>query len=160
MNVGSVPSGGGEAVGSLATGGAGASPPATIAQVIPPPALASVALSGSSLSVQRNGQAAVKLTCTGTAASCSGQLSLTAKRVVRIAGRKRTRTVTLASVRFSIPSGRTSVVKLKLSTTARALLRALGGHLGATLAVDKTAPAPSQTLAKSVRLALVRRHGR
>jgi len=119
---------------------------------------ASVALAASTLTVQGGGQSAVKLTCTGTAA-CAGELTLMGTQRVKHGGRTHTRTVTLASARFSIPAGATTAVKLKLGSTGRRLLHAAGGHLGATLHIRKSAPAPVLTLAKPVRLLLARSHG-
>jgi PKD repeat protein len=117
---------------------------------------ASVSLNGSSVGVQGNGQGAIKLSCSGTAPVCSGELALTTKRTIRVHGRKRTQIVKLATIRFSILAGRTTTLKFKLGASVRALLRASGGHLSATAVIRKTSPSPAQTRASSIRLNALR----
>jgi hypothetical protein len=125
-----------------------ASPPATPAAVS-----ASVALAASTAQVQPTGRTALKLTCTGTASSCTGRIVLTAK----VYGRgHRSHTVTLATASFTIPAGRTSTVTLRLSAQARSLLRAARGHMSAQLALSKSSP--PQAHSRSVRLVLAHRH--
>ena len=127
-----------------ATGG----PPANAAALT-----ASVVLAANAAQVKASGQTSVRLTCSGTASSCGGRLSLTVK--VRGSGH-RLRTVTIATASFSIPVGRTSTVALKLTALGRSLLRAAHGHLNAQLGGSKTFPAPAQSLSRAIRLSAAR----
>jgi PKD repeat protein len=139
-----------------------ATPAATIASVPAlapaPPLTGAVALTNTSLTVLSRGQMAVKLTCTGTAALCSGELVLTVKQKYRSHGHTRTRTVKIGTIRFSIPAAKTTTVTLKLGSTGLSILRQAGGHLGATLTIHKASPLPALTQAKTVRLVLRRTH--
>jgi hypothetical protein len=112
----------------------------------------SVSLAGSTITVQRSGEAQVKLACASTT-TCSGKLTLTAKVTTRKGKKKQTKTQTIGTATFSIPAGKTVTIKLKLNGTGRALLSAAHGRLGATLTILKTSPAPSNTQTKSVHLA-------
>jgi hypothetical protein len=112
----------------------------------------SVSLAGSAITVQRSGQAAVKLACASTT-TCSGRLTLTAKVTTKKGRKRHTKTQTIGTVTFSIPAGKTVTIKLKLNGTGRALLSAAHGGLNATLTILKTSPGPSSTQTKSVHLA-------
>ena len=112
----------------------------------------SVSLAGSTITVQRSGEAQVKLACASTT-TCSGKLTLTAKVTTRKGKKKQTRTQTIGTATFSIPAAKTVTIKLKLNGTGRALLSTAHGRLGATLTILKTFPAPSNTQTKSVHLA-------
>ena len=117
----------------------------------------SVSLDGSTITVQRGGEATVKLTCTGTA-TCSGKLTVAASSKTKNA--KRTRTETIGTAMFSISMGRTVNVELRLDAAGRALLGADHGRLSATLAVLKSSPAPSQTHTESIWLVGEKVHGK
>jgi len=112
---------------------------------------ASVSLVGSTITVQRGGEATIKLSCAGTA-TCSGKLTLTAKSVTGKGKNRRTKTENIATAPLSIPAGKTVSIKLKLNETGRALLSAAHGRLDATLTILKTSPSPRNTQAKSVHL--------
>ncbi len=122
------------------------SPPATTA------ASGSVSLDGSSITVQRNGAAVVKLTCTGTA-TCEGKLALTAKSTTKKGKKKHSKTTTIGATSFSIAAGKTVAVKLALGAAGKASLSAAHGHLNATLTILKSSPAPAVTQTQSVHLA-------
>jgi PKD repeat protein len=128
----------------------------------PPPAgaavlSAKVALAAPTAVVQATGLSAIRLLCTGSAPACSGRVALTAR--VPAKGH-RMRTVTIATASFSIPTGRTSVVRLRLNALGRSLLRSAHGHMSAQLALSKSAPAPAEEQTRAIRLALqpVRKH--
>jgi hypothetical protein len=109
-------------------------------------ATGSISLDGSTISVQRNHEALIKLTCEGTA-TCSGKLTLAAK----VLGRKG-KTKDIGTVAFSIPAGRSETVKLTLNCIGRGLLSAAHGHLSAMLTILKAAPSPRKTQAQRVHL--------
>jgi len=93
-------------------------------------------------------RALLKLLGTGTG-KCSGKLTLKVKR--RLAS-KRLKTVTIGTASFSILSGKTVTVSVKLNATGRALLQAGHGLLNASLLIVKASPAPAQAHSASVRL--------
>jgi len=82
--------------------------------------------SGRSLVV--HGHAKVRLACSGgvVGSTCKGRLSLTFRqRIVRRVhrhGRVIQRTIVLASARYTVPSGRTRTVRLRLSHAGMRLL--------------------------------------
>jgi hypothetical protein len=108
-----------------------------------------VLLAGYTITVQSNGEAAIKLACSGTG-TCSGKLTLTAKGTSK-QGRT-AKTETIGTVIFSIPAGKTTTVKLELNAAGKTLLSADHGHLSASLRLPKSSPAPSQTHTDSVHL--------
>ncbi len=98
--------------------------------------------------VRRNGRGLVRVSCSGGNAS-SGRVELT----VRMPSKKRhPRIRVLASARFSLATGTTLVIGLRLSASGRALLKGARGRLSATLTVVRTSPAPAQTHSRGVRL--------
>jgi hypothetical protein len=101
-----------------------------------------VSLDGSTIAVQSGGEAQVKLACVG-GGTCMGKLLLTVKGVARKG--KKSKAQTIATGSFSVAAGRAATIKLKLSAVGRALLGASHGRLGATLALLKSFPVPSQT---------------
>ena len=117
----------------------------------------SVSLDGSTITVQSIHEAAVKLACTGTA-TCSGKLTLTGKSTPKKG--KKAKTETIGTATFSIPAGKTATIELKLNAAGKALLSADHGHLGATLSILKSSPAPSQTHIDSVHLVQQKAHGK
>jgi hypothetical protein len=101
------------------------------ASPLPPPAFTGVKIQRRSVALKR-GVASIRLTCSASAAAmCSGKLALTArvgaaelKRSARARGSGARRTVRLSTVRFSIASGATARVRVKLSRRGRRLLEA------------------------------------
>ncbi len=121
-------------------------PPASTA-----PETGGVVLAATNVTVQSNGMALVKLECLGIE-SCQGKVTLTAKSTVKVSGKKKTRTVVIATASFSIPSDETKTVKVNLDAAGRALLSADHGRLSASLAILQFAPSPENTQAKTVHL--------
>jgi len=127
-----------------------------------------VSLDGSTITVQGNGEAEVKLSCTGTG-MCAGKLTLTELRLAvkillekgkRTTPKTKTKTETLGTATFFIPAGKTATIELKLNAVGRALLGAAHGRLSASLTVLKSAPGPTQTLTEDVQLVQRRAHGK
>ena len=114
-------------------------------------ATGNIALDGSTITVQRNHEALIKLTCTGTA-MCSGRLTLTVKRTTGKGKKRHTKTQTIGTATFSIPAGKSETVKLTLNGTGRALLSAAHGHLSSTLTILKASPSPSKTQTHGIHL--------
>jgi hypothetical protein len=89
---------------------------------------------------------AVKLACAGTG-RCAGRLAIT----YRVRSKGRTRTVAGGSLTYSIPAGRTTALKLPLSSAARRAL-AKAGRLKTTLALTPTgASKPTRTQAVTLK---------
>jgi IPT/TIG domain/FG-GAP repeat len=110
------------------------------------------------IGVQSHGRALLKLRGTGPGA-CSGRLTLRVR--VKLAKSSRTRGVsrkyrmrTIGSAAFSIASGRTLSIAVKLNPAGRRLLRAGHGRLNASLLIVRYSPAPAQARSASVRLTL------
>ena len=108
-----------------------------------------ISLDGSTIDVQRNHEALIKLTCTGTA-TCRGKLTLTAKSAGKKGKNGKPKKIGTAA--FSIPAGKTKTIKLTLSRTGRAFLSAAHGHLSASLTILKTFPTPSTSQSHRVHL--------
>jgi hypothetical protein len=108
-----------------------------------------ISLDGSTIDVQRNHEALIKLTCTGTA-TCRGKLTLTAKSAGKKGKNGKPKKIGTAA--FSIPAGKTKTIKLTLSRTGRAFLNAAHGHLSASLTILKTFPTPSTSQSHRVHL--------
>jgi hypothetical protein len=108
-----------------------------------------ISLDGSTIDVQRNHEALIKLTCTGTA-TCRGELTLTAKSAGKKGKNGKPKKIGTAA--FSIPAGKTKTIKLTLSRTGRAFLDAAHGHLSASLTILKTVPTPSTSQSHRVHL--------
>jgi hypothetical protein len=116
-----------------------------------------VSLDGSTITVQSSGEAGVKLACTGTA-TCSGKLTLTGKGTPKKG--KKAKTVTIGTATFSIPTGKTATIHLKLNAAGKALLSFDHGRLSASLTLLKSSPAPSQTHIENVHLAQQKAHSK
>ncbi len=117
-----------------------------------------LSLTATSVTVQRDGTALVKLECLGIA-SCRGKLMLTAKVAPEAKGRKKpvgakttTTTTTIGTVSFSIAGDETKTVKVDLNAAGRALLNADHGRVDASLQILELAPGPGNTQTKAVRL--------
>jgi hypothetical protein len=90
---------------------------------------------GGALTVERGHTARVKLDCTGSKV-CTGKLILTTRTTFRIkGGKKRSHRVTIGAVRFSIPAGKVTTVKIALNATGRGLLSRDHGRLAAHVAI-------------------------
>jgi phosphodiesterase/alkaline phosphatase D-like protein len=110
-----------------------------------------VSLASTSVMAQTGGMAAIKLSWTGTATgTCSGKLTLTVKAKGKS---KRSKPTLIGTGAFSIPPGKTQIVRLKLNGAGRALLEAGHGHLSANLAILELFPDPSQAQTETVHLA-------
>ena len=124
------------------------------------PALGSVSLAGSDLTVQSDGVVLVKLDCKGDT-GCSGKLTLSVKATSRAKGREKvSRTITIGTAKFSIAAGKRATVKIELDATGRGLLGADRERLSAGLTILKTSPSPSNTHTENVQLAQERAHGK
>ena len=113
-----------------------------------------IALANTSIAVQPNGTALVKLECLGIA-SCRGKLKLRAKGTDGAKGTNgkiKARAVSIGSASFSIAGDETKTVKLDLNAAGRALLGADHGRLNASLQILELAPGPKNTQVKAVRL--------
>jgi PKD repeat protein len=106
------------------------------------------------ISVGSDGRGEVALRCTGTAPACGGELLVAVRRASGVGRHRRTRAVTIAALRFTIPSGRASELDLRLSALGRVLLRAAGGRLAASLELRRSLPAPALTAAAAARVLL------
>jgi hypothetical protein len=114
------------------------------------PNACNVSLASARITVKRASEATIKLTGTGTG-TCSGKLTLTVKTNGK-GRRKRSKTTIIGATVFSIASGKTVTVELKLDAAGRALFKAGHGRLNATLMVLKSSPAPWQTHSEGVQL--------
>jgi Trypsin len=110
-----------------------------------------VTLGGTTITVEGNGKASIKVVCRGSA-SCHGKLTLTAKSSVQVKGRQIVRTVPIGSASFAIPAGGSRTVQIKLGPVGRGLLGSGHGRLSARLAIVKLEPAPRQSQVKVVQL--------
>jgi hypothetical protein len=122
------------------------------------PTTGGVSLDSSTITVQSNGTALVKLDCLGVA-SCQGKLTLTAKVAAKAKGRSKgdgkkgsVRAVSIGSAGFSIAGDETKTVKIALNAAGRGLLSADHGRCSASLALLELAPGPVNTQTKAVRL--------
>jgi len=141
---------GGEGGGS----GGGGTAPAPVPPA-PAPALTGKVALPTAIAARKGGRAKVKLTCTGTASGCTGELLLSVKRVVRVNGHKRTRTVVIGKLKFNIVTGRATTLSMQLNSTGKRLLRA-AHHLKGLLTLKQTGPAPGKG-SVGVRVNLVRK---
>ncbi|MGA9285472.1 MAG: hypothetical protein WBV85_08515 [Solirubrobacteraceae bacterium] len=111
---------------------------------------AGVSLVSRAITVQRNGGAAVKLSCRGTV-KCVGILKLTVKtrpRKMRHPGNSEI----IAISKFAVAPHKTVKIELKLNRAGRFLLKAAHGRLSASLIIMETAPTPLHIDKQSVRL--------
>jgi len=110
---------------------------------------------GTSITVQGNGTASVKVGCGGTAA-CHGKLTLSTKNTVNVKGKLTLRTVPIGTASFSVAGGRSKTVRIRLGSVGRGLLSSGHGRLIARLSIVKLEPAPRQSQVKPVELVLER----
>jgi hypothetical protein len=107
----------------------------------PASAAGGVSLSaGGTLAIERGHTVNVKLDCTGSK-ECTGKLILTTKTTSRTkSGNKLSHTVTIGTVKFSIPGGKMTAVKIALNATGRGLLGKDHGRLAAHVAIIDAVP--------------------
>jgi hypothetical protein len=130
----------------------------------------SVSLVSTSVIVQGNDVALVKLNCLDTN-SCQGKLTLTAKVASGAKGKSKGNgedgksarvaiagaTTTIGALGFIIAGNETKMVKISLNAAGRALLNSAHGyHLSAELTILKSSPSPAQTSTENVRLVRAR----
>jgi hypothetical protein len=141
------------------------SAPASPSPVPPTPAGTSgveqsaIALASSSITVQSNGTAAVKLACVGSAA-CHGKLTLTVKITVKVKGRITSRTVPIGAGTFTIEGDRITTVRIKVGPVGRGLLAGAHGHLAGRLAMMGIATRPVPAQVRAVQILQQRAGGR
>jgi Trypsin len=112
-----------------------------------------VMLGSARITVQSGGMALVKLACTGSEA-CSGKLAVSVRTTSRKgAKKKRSRTVTIGTAKFSIAAGKTTIVKVKLDAAGRGLLEVDRGRLTASLEILEPMPGPTYNETANVHLA-------
>jgi len=125
-------------------------------EAVVPAAVGNVSLDGYTIAVRSNGEAMVKLTCTGTGA-CSGKLTLTDKSAIKRGKKGKSKseppkTETIGTTSFSIPPGEAATAELELNQTGRTLLSAGRARRNAVLTILKSSPAPSQTYTENIHL--------
>jgi hypothetical protein len=109
-----------------------------------------VSLSKRRLAVTRYRSVALRLRRTG-AGACRGKIALSYR--VR-AKRRRYMLRTIGTASFSIPSGASRVLTIKLTKAGQAWLRLHHGQASASLAIARVTPAPVLAQSASVRLSL------
>ncbi len=133
-------SGGTGADRSAASTPVGPAAPTPLVQASTPAAV----LVGTKLTVGSGGVALVRLMCGGLQ-SCTGKLTLLAKRSIRLKGHKKTtRTVTIGLAKFTIQAGSSTTVKVHLNAVGRALLSGAHGSLLSSLLIVEV-PLESET---------------
>jgi Trypsin len=113
--------------------------------------VASVAsLQSTSIAVERNGAAAVKLACAG-GMSCQGTLTLSVKQTIRRKqGKSVSRDLVIGRASYTVSAGTVTSVTVHLDSVGRTVLKSGHGRLAAQLLIS---PAGSkQTVARTVRL--------
>ena len=110
-------------------------------------ATGNIFLDRSVITVERNHEALIKLSCTGTA-TCRGKLTLTARRK----GEGKGKAKNIGTATFSVPANRSETIKLMLNATGRAFLSGAHGRLSAILTIFKGSPSPSKTQTQGVHL--------
>ncbi|HTZ63681.1 MAG TPA: carboxypeptidase-like regulatory domain-containing protein [Solirubrobacteraceae bacterium] len=117
----------------------------------PPTASSVLSPTGPNIAV-RGHEASVKVVCAGPK-PCRGRLTLLASHIVKVDGKRKTRTLAIGAATVELKAGATATVKIALNATARALLAADHGRLHARLSILQTEPAPSRTRTSVVQLA-------
>ena len=123
-----------------------------------------LSLIATSVTVQRNGMALVKLECLGIA-TCHGKLMLAVHDPVKENGvtgakGKNARTVVIGTGSFSISGDETKAVKVNLNAAGSALLGIDHGRVSASLAILEIAPSPQNTQTKTVQLVQQKARGK
>jgi hypothetical protein len=139
-----------QATGGGKSGGASGGSSGVLGFVTSASADCRVSLAKKRLAVTRYRSVALRLRRSGSG-PCRGSLALVYK--VPAKGRRfALRTIGTAS--FSIPSGTSRVVTVKLSKAGQRWLRAHHGNVGASLAIARVVPAPTVAQMASVRLSV------
>lgn len=112
-----------------------------------------VSLASIDIAVRSNGTALVMLDCLGNA-SCDGKLTLTAKNTLKAKGKRKKKTITviIGTVSFSISGDESKTVQIELDPTGRKLLSKGHRRLAARLAILELASSPQDTQTKTVQL--------
>ena len=120
-----------------------------------------VTLLGRRVPVRRGRWAALELRWKGPG-RCRGRLKLIAKThaITTKRRKKRSRTSTIATATFSVPAGKTSIVRLELNAAGRSLLVAHHGRLTVSLSILQSSSVHSQPRTETVRLARQKAHQR
>jgi RTX calcium-binding nonapeptide repeat (4 copies) len=92
----------------------------------------------------RSGRIAVALACPAGGAACTGRLTLRTAAKVKVG--KRRRTVTIATMAYTIPAGRSTTVKPKVAKDGRSLLRRTPHVRVRLTATPKTGKATTRTV--------------
>jgi uncharacterized membrane protein len=115
-------------------------------------ATGSVSVASTTVVVDRRGEATIMLTCTGSAPTCGGTLTLTAEGTIGRGRNRHSSTVTIGTISGSIPSGETTTVALQLNAAGHTLLSEAHRSLSASLTILKSSPAPSEERTEAVYL--------
>jgi Bacterial Ig-like domain (group 3) len=116
-----------------------------------------ISLASTDLGVRSTGVALVEMHCTGALVACSGTLTLAVRESPHGKGaHKSASTVTIGTATFTIASGVTTAVRLRLTAAGRALLHADHGHLSAVLTVAGSGAGAPPPRVESVHLTLQR----
>jgi len=99
-----------------------AAPPQTPSGALPPP-LAPAVIASTTVRSSSSGVVGVKVSCPTAYPVCAGTIVLRTLRAVNASGHGKKRVLLLAAGPFKLTGGHSSVVKLRLATKARALLR-------------------------------------
>ena len=113
-----------------------------------------VSLASADIAVRSNGTAIVTLDCLGIA-SCDGELTLTAKNTLKPKGKRKKKTITvmIGTVSFSISGDEAKTLQIELDPTGRKLLSKDHRRLAARLAILELAGSPRGTQVTAVQLA-------
>jgi len=107
-----------------------------------------VSLLAKRIAVQSHGRAVLRLAGNGPG-TCRGSLTLKVRSKI---SKKRFKMRSIGTATFTIPAGKTAVIRVKLNGAGRALLKAGHGRLNASLLILKLTPLPAQAQTPSVRL--------
>lgn len=110
-----------------------------------------IVLDGSTITLRASGEAPIRITCSGVG-TCTGTLTLELKGATGKGKHKHTKIERVGAVSFSVPAGTAETVDIAVDGAGRSLLKSSGGHIGGTLVILKSAPAPSTTLDDAVHL--------
>jgi hypothetical protein len=113
----------------------------------------SIVLDDVTITVEHNGKAAVKLTCSDVL-TCTGKLTITAPTTARKGKARHEKTESLGTASFSIAAGKEATINMPLTKGGLARLSAAHGHLNATLTISRTSPSPHKTQSEHIHLRL------
>jgi hypothetical protein len=110
-----------------------------------------VGLANAFVQEHRRRSLVVRLTC-NSSRRCSGEITLTATRHLKRAGKRISKTVAIGSAHFSAQSDHGFAVQVRLTRVGRSLLGRAQKDLVANLKIVQKAPTPAQTTVKRVLL--------